>query len=182
MMDDQAERMKLQRDATFTRLTEKLGKLENYVSGTVESVTDSVKSARDSVDLKLQVRRRPWTLVAGAVALGLLGGYRSRPRERRPTMRNGAASAAPPNQAFASPEQCACVPHDNNGAAASRPRTDAAATRWAKSMGHTLDPEFARLKSFAVGVIAGLARDALMKHASQPEKASAGSRGENGRG
>jgi hypothetical protein len=173
-MDDPTTQMKLERDATLTNLTEKLGKLDAYVSGTVESVTDTVQSARDSVDIKLQVRRRPWTLVAGAVALGFVSGYRARPAGCAETKRNGAANAAADRRSR--------TRHTEDTSAARRDSIDSAGTGVSKEDFTTLHPEIARLKSFALGLIAGLAREALIRQVSRPEKSSNGSRADNHQG
>jgi hypothetical protein len=50
----------------------------NAVALTVENVKDAVQvtveNVKDTFDLRLQVKRHPWTMVAFSIALGWLGG------------------------------------------------------------------------------------------------------------
>src|SRR5947209_5600271 len=100
-MDNEPEEViKHQMLETRASLAEKLETLEQQVVGTVQSattaVTDTVESVKDAVqetvemarasvhhtveavkdtfDLSLQVRRHPWFMMAGSVALGYAGG------------------------------------------------------------------------------------------------------------
>src|SRR4051794_29513643 len=100
-MDNEPEVIRQQMDETRTALTDKLELLEQQVVGTVqdatsavaetvgtvkqavqdtvqsvkETVHETVESVKETFDLKNQVERRPWMMVAGATALGFLGGY-----------------------------------------------------------------------------------------------------------
>jgi len=139
-MTNGTSQLKQDRDKVYDGLTDKLGKLEDHLSDTVQSVTDSVQSARDSIDLKLQVSRRPWTFVAGATALGILGGFRM-----------------PSRAAARAEEKCATPP-------VAQERKQAA------KQGNRLDPEFARLKNFALGALVGLVREVISREAKLPAK------------
>ena len=149
-MTNGTSQLKQDRDKLFAGLADKLGKLDEHVSDTVQSVADSVQSARDSFDLKLHVRRRPWTFVAGAAALGFLGGLRSHSRE-----------------AEGVEEKCAVSPR------AEKP------VRPAKSS-NRFDPEISRLRNFAMGALVGLVREALAKEAALPARPHARKSGHNG--
>jgi len=142
-MTNGSSQLKQDRDKVYAGLTDKLGKLDEHFSDTVQSVADSVQSARDSIDLKLQVRRRPWTFIVGATALGFLGGFRMRSQEDTGVEERRAATSM----------------------AQKRVRT-------AKT-GNRFDPEFAKLKNFALGTLVGLVREVLAKEAALPSKPSA---------
>jgi len=60
---------KVMRDATGT--VEHAGETADAVR---KSLHDSVESVREALDLHEQFNKRPWTLVAGAMSLGFLGG------------------------------------------------------------------------------------------------------------
>jgi uncharacterized protein YjbJ (UPF0337 family) len=98
-MDDEAELIRGQMQDTREALTEKLEALEQQVVGTVqsaagsvaetvgtvtdsvqetvenvkESVEDAVTSVKESLNLRLQVERHPWTMFFGAIAVGYVG-------------------------------------------------------------------------------------------------------------
>src|SRR5260370_30074403 len=88
-MDNSPEAIRAQMELTRAALAGKLGTLEEQVLDTVHNVTsavtESAKTVKDAVDdtmnnvkdtlnLPLQMRRHPWVVVGGAVALGYLGG------------------------------------------------------------------------------------------------------------
>lgn len=86
-MEDQAELIKQQMQDKRAELSEKLGQLEQKVTGnlssasnsvteTVQNVQESVQETVDSVkqafDLSSHVREHPWVAVGGAVLVGYL--------------------------------------------------------------------------------------------------------------
>ena len=95
-MDHEREIIEQQMAETRHALTDKLGQLEQSVAntvsgaaetvdhmreavtGTVQSVTnsvrDTVESVTDALDVTKQVERHPWGMVAGATAVGFVGG------------------------------------------------------------------------------------------------------------
>src|SRR5579859_1541072 len=94
-MDNEPEITRADLDETRASLSEKLETLEqqvvhsvhgatNAVNETVESVKDAVHDTvakvRETLDIPLQVKQRPWGMVGGSIALGFLGGYLLRRR------------------------------------------------------------------------------------------------------
>ena len=99
-MDKEPELIRQQMEATRAALTYKVEMLEKQVMADVEgattaveetvaqfqeaahetvqslklSVQDAVEAVRNTLDLRQQVNKRPWEMVAGATALGFLGG------------------------------------------------------------------------------------------------------------
>jgi hypothetical protein len=77
-MDDSPEVIRQQMEETRASLSEKLETLEQQVVGTVQgarqSVADTVQSVKDAFDVKLQVQRHPWPMLAGSVAVGFATG------------------------------------------------------------------------------------------------------------
>src|SRR5207244_465158 len=49
--------------------------VEDTVHTVQHSVHETVASLKEAFDLRHQIAKRPWTLMAGAAALGYLGGY-----------------------------------------------------------------------------------------------------------
>jgi hypothetical protein len=121
-MDNQPEVTREDLDETRASLSEKLETLEqqvvhsvhgatNAVNETVASVKDAVHdtvaTVKETFDLPLQVRRRPWVMVGGSIALGYFGCYLLR---RRDSDRPGAKRWSQP--AFPDGPQTA---HHRNG-------------------------------------------------------------------
>jgi len=95
-MDHEREIIERQMAETRHALTDKLDQLEQKVADTVsdatqtveqvrsavtgtvntvtESVRDTVESVTDALDMSKQVQRHPWGMVAGATAVGFVGG------------------------------------------------------------------------------------------------------------
>lgn len=165
-MDEKGVEMKEEMDETLAGLTDKLGKMEQQVSGTVRTVKESVDSVRDTFDLRLHVRRQPWALMAGASALGFLGGYRS-----------GAKRAASPGQRaeLASPPPPAAPPTHSTGngshGGARAPAAPAEATPGLfANLGEKFEPEIAELKGLVIGTLLGIAREVIVMQATKPAK------------
>jgi len=130
--------------------------VKDAVHDTVATVKDSVQntvtSVKDSFDIPAQVERHPWAMMAGAVALGYVGGHflprsGSNPaRERRP-----------------SPS----VPEANG----SRQAAEKPTTRTTTEAGHSagvaelFGPEIATLKGLAIGCLLSLVREIVAKSA-----------------
>jgi hypothetical protein len=170
--------MRQKMDKTLAGLNDKLGALERQVSGTFTTVKDSVNSVRDTFDVKLQVRRRPWVLVAGAAALGFLGGFRS----------NGHRAGNDRNDGTPQPRiERAEAPFNGgssgtNGADATR-LDPAAAPGWGAKWGGRLQPEISALRGVAMGALLELAREMISKSVTGPpgQLAAEAHKGSNGK-
>lgn len=161
-MDNEAAAMRQEMDETMAGLTDKLGELGHQVSGTMRTVKDSVNTVRDSFDLKLQVRRRPWTVLAGATALGFLCGFRPNSCGAGHPTRNGRSDSAPRDREFAAEHPHTGVNGGANGADAARFSAQAAPC-WLASLGNTFQPEIAALRGAAVGVLLEVIRERIAK-------------------
>ncbi len=109
-MDSEPEVTRADMDETRAALSEKLETLEhqvvdtvqgasNAVADTVESVKDAVHdtvvNVKDALNLHLQVKRHPWGVLAGSIALGYLLGYLLfRGRSDRPALSGRSEPAA----------------------------------------------------------------------------------------
>jgi ElaB/YqjD/DUF883 family membrane-anchored ribosome-binding protein len=189
-MENDPEMIRKQMAETRTSLTQKLESLEQKVVDTVEgascavnqtvdnvkgavhetvttvkdSVRETVGSVRDAFDISRHVENRPWTMMAGAVAVGFLGGYmlhRSSTREREtrePERRrlggrlsesdgarrgalNGWHAADGPESPDSKP-----APRDEEPGVLSK-------------MGGTFEKELGQLKGLAIGAMFGMIRD-----------------------
>jgi ElaB/YqjD/DUF883 family membrane-anchored ribosome-binding protein len=183
-MEDSPEVIRQQMDETRTHLSEKLEALEQRVVNTVheasasvnetigsvkDAVHDTVQTVKDSVhetvdtvkdtfDVRRQVEARPWTMVAGATALGFLGGYllmrsRSAPAERYATTGyhplgngNGAGGYAPPPP-ITGMAPTAATPKESGG--------------FLEMISKNFEPELKEMKGLAVGALLGVLRDVV---------------------
>lgn len=167
-MDNEATVMRQQMAKTLAGLNDKFGELEHQVSGTVRTVKDSVNTVRDTFDPKLQVRRRPWTFLAGATALGFLLGSRSSNYRAGHPARNGR------NESASRARVAAHKPNDGtNGADAAR-LSAATAPSWLAGLGNTFKPEITALRGVAVGMLVELVREIITKQAPKPMAQSVG--------
>lgn len=180
-MDKEATVLRQQMDKTLTGLTDKLGALGDQVSGTVRTVQESVNTVRETFDLKLHVRRRPWTLVAGAAALGFLCGSRSNARRARHPVQNGRNPNAALAREAGAEAPCTETNDGTNGANAAR-LSAAAAPGWLASMGNTFQPEIGMLRGVAAGTVLEVVREVITRQVPRPmdqpvDKANNGSNG-----
>lgn len=204
-MDDEPEVIRQQMDETRTALADKLGRLEQQVTDTVQGAVESVTSAKnaatetvenvrtavqetvdsvrqsvkstvdsvtDTLDIELQVQRHPWTMVAGAAAVGFAGGYlcfsdRSPGSERRS---HETRESRLSRQRYASHESER--EEETPRLAADRRERESAARstsfNWLASQTHALQPAMDQLKGLAVGTLFGVAKDLLTRSLPKP--------------
>lgn len=194
---DEPEVIRQQMDDSRAALTEKLGLLEEKVSETVQSATasvtetvdsvkgavqgtvdsvrhsveDTVASVSEALDLALQVKRHPWGMLAGAIAVGYVGaqllstGERSRTRFPGSHRTNGSIDRFSLERAEG--EGMASVSslnHATNGSTTNGSANGSAATAHSGLMSQISDSfqaEIAKLKGLAVGAAFGMVRDML---------------------
>jgi ElaB/YqjD/DUF883 family membrane-anchored ribosome-binding protein len=175
------EEMRLRRAAISEKLEALEHKIVNTVQDTRQTVTDTVRDAKEAVaetvqtvkdavhssvdavkqtlDIKRQVERHPWTMVGGSVAVGYIAGClleRAVPRR-----------IAPSPVAF-SPSN-ACVRPPAAGLPATQPTQESAVRQdpsWTDELAQKFAPEIKKLKGLAVGVLFGIVRDAVTKSVS----------------
>jgi ElaB/YqjD/DUF883 family membrane-anchored ribosome-binding protein len=177
-MDQNPDVIRHHIEETRSALTDKLETLENEVLGTVreatsavtstvrnvkdtvastvenvkETVQGTVRSVKQTFDVRLQVERHPWALVGGSFAAGLLLGNLLPPERGKGGNRTAAAAAAP----FSTP----------------RPeRPPAGGPSVTGVLGNLVEqfaPELQKVKGMAIGLVAGLVRDALKEQIPEP--------------
>jgi ElaB/YqjD/DUF883 family membrane-anchored ribosome-binding protein len=186
-MENEPEVTRHQMEDTRTSLSEKLETLEqrvvdtmqgatNAVADTVENVTDAVQTVKDVFDLPRQVKRHPWGMVGGAIALGYLGGYllfRSDPARARS---NGRIQPAPPD----SPK----ITRQQNGAVKGHRSVEEASEKmlvqevspgpskpgWLSGVNNLFGAEISQLKGLAIGTVLSVVRDMIAQAATEPMK------------
>lgn len=163
-MDDKAAALGQQIDEAMASLTEKLGKLEHQVSDKVNAIKESVHTVRDTLDVKLQVRKRPWTFVTGAAAVGFLAGLHRNNHRIESPIHNGKHDEKPLAPIAAVEHPHPAVTGSTNGAAAQ--------TAWWVKIGKSFEPEIAELKGIAIGIFLGLVREMMTNQAPRPMKRS----------
>jgi len=173
-MDKEEEQIQQQMAETRASLTEKLETLEQKVVGTVEEATtavsetvdvikdsvqgtvtavnetvrESVETVKDWFDVSAHVQEHPWLMVGGSVAVGYCMGT--------------ILSKAPQGQVqSASPSYPVGMQnYSNGGAREERPSTGGTQTP-IKSALSSWAPEIDKLKSLALGVLFGTARELI---------------------
>jgi ElaB/YqjD/DUF883 family membrane-anchored ribosome-binding protein len=170
-MANEPEVIRQQMDETRSNLTEKLEMLENQVVETVhgashavaetvqsvkESVKDTVSSVKETFDLRHQVAARPWSMVAGAAAVGFLGGCLLPGRRT-------SAPMTPSAQPFVSRPNGNGSSAEYLGAGHPGKSPEQAAPNWLSSLGETFEEEINQVKGLAVGTLLGLVRDMVAK-------------------
>jgi len=178
-MDHETEHIHHQMMETRTALTEKLESLENQVFGSVHeatravsqtvasvkeavqetvgslkaSVQETVHSVKESVNIKRQVDRHPWAMMAGSVALGYVGGriiQRAIEQAERPSMGHR-------HMGFGAAEG----PIEPAAALTDGARPDGRHDGWLAQLGEQFGPELRKLKGTAIGAAVAVFRDLI---------------------
>ena len=193
--DDNTEAIKHQMDETRHALAEKVGMLEQQVCDTVQgavntvenvkrsvestvqtvkdSVRDTVESVQDTLDVRRQVDRHPWMMMAGAVAVGYVGGYLC----CQATESRSSGSSFSPLSAFSGRGKRHESGNGHGNGHGSRWKTEsekheepaheksstAAARGWVSKNSEWLQPAINQLKGLAVGATVGIVRDMVTK-------------------
>jgi ElaB/YqjD/DUF883 family membrane-anchored ribosome-binding protein len=187
-----------QMDETRTALTEKLEKLEQKVTDTVQgaaqSVGDTVENVKHAVEDTVQnvkssvrdtvqavgevfsishhVERHPWAMVAGAAALGYVGGYmlmqKSGDARAEEKFRHLAASQGQvPTSQYDSPSRY--MPDMPSPRIATPATThDMRGSNHSNAFAEWLKPAASQVQSLAVGAALGLVRDMLVRAVPKP--------------
>jgi ElaB/YqjD/DUF883 family membrane-anchored ribosome-binding protein len=184
MANEPEEVIKHQMHETRASLAEKLETLEQQVVGTVQNattaVTDTVESVKDAVqetvemarasvhhtveavketfDLSLQVRKHPWFMMAGSVALGYVSG-----RLLNRTGQRTFTPAAPSLSTLAERSRVDGGMRHTQPAAASSVSTSQEGLLG--ELGHKFESEIHKLKGLALGTMLGAARDVIASSA-----------------
>jgi ElaB/YqjD/DUF883 family membrane-anchored ribosome-binding protein len=153
--------------------------VRNTVEGTVEAVKQKVEGTVNSVtqtlDLRRQVERHPWSMVGGSIALGYLAGSML-PRPRlTPTAMGGEylSSTGYPEPKIASPEVERCrdegrfLGEGRDGAPIERRESSS----WTTNLAQQFAPEIAQVKQLAIAAVLGLLAEQVKK--SLPDNLSA---------
>jgi hypothetical protein len=153
----------------------------NAVNETVESVKDAVHdtvaTVRETLDIPLQVKRRPWGMLGGSIALGFLGGCLLR---RRGTDRPTVSRVSQP--AFSdSPRLTQHRKEISNGhrsleeTSAKKPIQDVSQRPrepgWLSGVNNPFEAEITKLKGLAIGTILSVVRDMITQSGPEPMKA-----------
>jgi ElaB/YqjD/DUF883 family membrane-anchored ribosome-binding protein len=190
-MDNELEVTHADLDETRASLSEKLETLEQHVvdsvqgataavSDTVESVKDAVRdtvaTVRETLDIPLQVKRRPWGMVGGSIALGFLGGCLLR---RRGSDRPSASRSQP-----AFPDSPRLTQHRKEIFNGHRSLEEASAKKpiqevsqgprepgWLGGVNNQFEAEITKLKGLAIGTVLGIVRDLITQSGPEQMKA-----------
>jgi ElaB/YqjD/DUF883 family membrane-anchored ribosome-binding protein len=163
-LTDKLETLEGQVRQTISSVSSTVGQtvenVKSKVEDTVQAVSSAVEHTVDSVkrtfDIPYQVRRHPYLMTGGALALGAALGYLLAGRQRRPRRRPRAEwvpSYTPPAPA---PAEAYEEPRQAGRGASSRPG-------FFTGLLEPLAGEFDKIKATAIGAFLGLARDAAVR-------------------
>jgi ElaB/YqjD/DUF883 family membrane-anchored ribosome-binding protein len=169
-MDAEPEVIRQDIEQTRSALTEKLETLEEEVRDTyrsakesveetIENVTETVQETVETVqrtfDLEYQMEQRPWVLIGGSVAAGMVAGFVAE------SLRARAGPWAHPHRNMASNGP----PMDQGGGAYGSQRTAYTPRQEGPSFFQNLlgqfDKEIGMVKELAIGYAAGVLRDMI---------------------
>jgi ElaB/YqjD/DUF883 family membrane-anchored ribosome-binding protein len=188
-MDNEPEVTREQMQETRTALSEKLETLEqqvvdtvqgatNAVAETVENVKDAVhetvENVKDTFNLQLQVKRHPWGMVAGSLALGYLGGYLLFRRGSARSKANGGSQPAPPDSPQITKQQNGAVKGHRSVEEASRKQPVQEVSQspsepgWLSGVNNLFGTEITKLKGLVIGTVLSVVRDMITQ--SVPEQ------------
>jgi ElaB/YqjD/DUF883 family membrane-anchored ribosome-binding protein len=181
-MDQEPDMIRQRIDQTRSSLTEKLETLEAEVKGTVSgakaSVEDTIETVKASVqetvatvkrtfDVKYQVERHPWPMMAGSFVTGLLTGRLFGGRAAGTSYREPAGLGSSYGSPMAG-EELTSPQGDGSGAGgAYSGSASAAQPSLLDRLVQQFQPEIAEVKGIAVGALMGVVRD-LAKQAVPP--------------
>lgn len=158
-------------------MTDVVENVNTAVQGTVDTVrntvTDTVESVKHTFDLSEQVERHPWTMLAGAVALGYMGGSYLGQGSSGPESHSQSPSGWQPNP----PVEHSASSHVLSSSPATAPTTQTWANQPEQapvsshsvtqavdspnSLQRLFGNELSKLKGLAIGVSLGLVRDMI---------------------
>jgi len=137
--------------------------VKDTVQSTVSTVSNAaeqtMESVKDTFDLSKQVERHPWLMMAGAVAVGYIGGRLLLPDNTGSTgtpTTSGSPFPDTMNRATAAPEPPRHNGHHDGARAETRESKDEGLLG---SLTDTLGPEINQLKGLAIGAAVGVVRD-----------------------
>jgi ElaB/YqjD/DUF883 family membrane-anchored ribosome-binding protein len=172
-------------ESVRTAATETVESVRNSVQNTVDSVKqsvrDTVETVTDTFDLELQVDRHPWTMVAGAAAVGFVGGYLY--SSSRESSGIGSMGSYHSGESDSSRRDSSWSPsnwsgqqadsrhegskHDSSRHDGSRSATSSA-FNWLAQQTSTLQPEMEKLKGLAIATAFGVLKDMLTQSLPKP--------------
>lgn len=179
-MDNEPEVTREQMQDTRTALSEKLETLEQQVVATVQgatnAVTETVENVKDAFNLPLQMKRHPWAVVAGSLALGYLGGYLLfRRRSDRPRAYDWSPAALPDSPRITlQPNGVVKGHHSVEEAAGQKPVQEASQgpseSGWLSGIHDLFGTEITQLKGLVIGKALGVVRDLITQSVPEPMK------------
>jgi len=140
--------------------------VHDTVSTVKESVHETVQSVRETLDLRKQVDEHPWAMMAGAVAVGYVGGkmlFNMLPE--RPAEMTTLMSTSP------QPEPERTSGHRGNGHGGARKHRKHAEPATSGILGFVtqhFNQELTMLKNMAIGAAGNMVRELLVNAAPEP--------------
>jgi len=148
--------------------------VHDTVDSVKESVADTVESVKESLNLRHQVEAHPWAMLAGAVAVGFVGGRWIINMTSPPAAMTAAMSVPTPPVSPERPERAerpAASQHNGHGSKKKTYAPAAAAkqeTGWWSLINDQFGGELSKLKGLAIGAAGSVVREMLTSSAPPP--------------
>jgi ElaB/YqjD/DUF883 family membrane-anchored ribosome-binding protein len=140
----------------------------NTVENVTDAVQDTVETVRETFDIPLQVKRHPWGMMGGAVALGCLGGYLLfRRRSEQPSWNRRSEIAPRDTPRLNTQGEGLAEVHrlgeelPGNGPALER-APGGSNHGWLNTVNNRFGPEITKVKGLAIGTVLSAVRDLIL--------------------
>jgi hypothetical protein len=136
------------------------------------SVQDSIHAVGEALSIRHHVEQHPWPMMAGAVAVGFVGGYVmfSRTDNQRADdrfRRLASSQGRPPEQQYGVYERESSSPRSANGGANGSNR-EMRSSASASAFNEWLGPAKQQIQALAIGAALGVFRDMLTRAVPKP--------------
>ncbi len=185
-MENETDVTRAQMDETRASMSEKMETLEHQIVDTVQgaaeavaqtvdnvkdvndAVHETVENVKDAFDLRLQVKRHPWAMLGGSIAVGCLGGYLLFRRGVTQPKATGWNQPTAPARFPISERQNGigeetCFQKEATGTKLVAPI--ASDSGWMGELLQRFGPEIDKVKGVAIGMVVGVARDIITQSA-----------------
>jgi len=142
--------------------------VHDTVDSVKESVAETVESVKETLNLRHQVEEHPWAMLAGAVAVGFVGGKLLMHMTGPPAAMTAAMSVPTPPVSPDRPERHGVSHHNGHG---TKKKAAAAAKKepgWWSLINEQFGGELDKLKGLAIGAAGNVVREMLTSSAPPP--------------
>jgi len=149
---------------TVTAVKDAVHDSVEQVKGSVEETVETVK---DTLDVQRQVKRHPWTMMAGSVALGYVGGVLL---DRAEQDRYRLTRLSPGVADLPTAERLSFGEPTSKGNVAQAPSSPSTSSNWLGDVSAAFEKEISLVKGMAIGTMMSMVRDLFIQSVPKPLK------------